>query len=304
MTTAITYDRFGGPDVLTVNEVEAPVPGPGQIQIAVRAAGVNLVDAKLRRGDLAHVFAPHFPAMPGIEAAGVVTALGEGVGKVSLGDEVFGVAANGSYAQLAVLSHWYAKPAQIGWDLAAALPTIGETAFRTLHHLGVQPGETLLIHGAGGGVGSLATQLARARDINVIGTAGHDDLAYVESLGAVAIPYGEELVKRVRDQHPGRIDAVLDASGAGVLAESVLLAGGPERVITIADESAPTYDVRFTGPDPDDRDRTALRKLAALAENDQLRLRIGSRYGLTDARQAHIDMEQRLVRGKLILLAG
>jgi len=302
MTTAITYDRFGGPDVLTVNEVEPPVPGPGQIQIEVRAAGVNLVDAKLRRGDLAHVFAPHFPAIPGTEAAGVVTAIGEGVEEVSVGDEVFGVAANGSYAQLAVLSHWNTKPAAIGWDMAAALPTIGEAAFRTLHHLAVQPGETLVIHGAGGSVGSVATQLAYARGIKVIGTAGHDDLAYVGSLGAVAVPYGDELVKRVRDQHPGRIDAVLDASGAGVLAASVQLAGGPDRVITIADETGPQHGVRFTGPDPTDRDRTALRKLAALAENDQLRLRIGSRYRLTDARQAHSDMEQRLVRGKLILL--
>lgn len=155
-----------------------------------------------------------------------------------------------------------------------------------------------------GGVGSIAAQLAVARGINVVGTAGHNDLEYVRSLGAVAVPYGEGWVSRVRDQHSGRIDAVLDASGAGVLAESVELAGGPERVITIADESAPRYGVPFTGPDPNDRDRAALGKLAALAENGQIRVRFGARYPLTEARQAHIDLERHVPRGKLILAAS
>jgi NADPH:quinone reductase-like Zn-dependent oxidoreductase len=302
MTTAITYDRFGGPEVLTVSDVEAAEPGPGQVQIEVRAAGVNLVDAKLRRGDLAHVFTPQFPVIPGIEVAGTVTAVGSDVVDVAIGDSVFGVADNGGYAQYVLATHLQRKPESVSWELAAALPTVGEAAFRTLGHLNVQPGERLLIHGAAGSVGTIATQLAVARGITVIGTAGEDELDLVRAHGASAVPYGDGLVERVRELFPEGVDAVLDTSGAGVLPDSIELAGGPQRVITIADESAQELGVRFTGPDPTDRDRTALAKLADLASTGRLELPIWRKYPLSDAAQAHADLEAHRNRGKIILI--
>jgi NADPH:quinone reductase-like Zn-dependent oxidoreductase len=302
MTTAITYDHYGGPDVLEVSDVDPVDPGPGEVQLEVRAAGVNLIDAKLRRGDLAHVFSPQFPVVPGIEVAGIVTAVGADADGVTIGDDVFGVAASGGYMEVAISSHFHPKPESVGWDMAAALPIVGEAAFRTLSHLGVQPGERLLILGAAGSVGTIATQLALARGITVIGVAREDDLDLVGSRGAIAVEYGKGLLVRVRALFPDGVDAVLDTSGAGVLPESIDLAGGPERVITIADESGPELGVRFTGPDPTDRDRTALAKLADLVASGHLELPIWRRYALVEARKAHEDLDAGRNRGKIVLV--
>jgi NADPH:quinone reductase-like Zn-dependent oxidoreductase len=176
---------------------------------------------------------------------------------------------------------------------------VGEAAFRTLGHLGVQAGERLLIQGAAGSVGTVATQLAVARGVTVVGVAGPGDLDVVRGRGAIAVPYGDGLVSRVRELFHDGVDAVLDTSGAGVLAESVELAGGPSRVITIADESSGQYGVRFTGPDPADRDRSALGKLVG---DKQLELPIWRTYPLSSASQAHRDLEEHLNRGKIVLV--
>jgi NADPH:quinone reductase-like Zn-dependent oxidoreductase len=174
-------------------------------------------------------------------------------------------------------------------------------AFRTLGHLRVRAGERLLIHGAAGSVGTVATQLATARGITVIATAGPDDLAAVASRGATVVPYGDGWAQRVRDVAPDGVDAVLDTAGAGVLPDSIELASGPERVITIADEAAFGLGVRFTGPDPNDCDRTALAKLAELVEAAQLELPIWRTYPLVDAIRAHEDLEAHRNRGKIVL---
>ncbi len=301
MSTAITYDHFGGPDVLTVTDVEPVAPGAGQVQIQVRAAGVNLVDAKLRRGDLAHLFAPRFPVIPGIEIAGEISALGTETSGFTLGQAVFGVADAGGYTEFAVATQIHAKPESMSWELAAALPIVGEAAFRTLGHLNVQSGERLLIHGGAGSVGTLATQLAVARGVTVIATASPDDQDAIERRGATAVAYGDGWAQRVRGAAPNGVDAVLDAAGAGVLSESIDLAGGRERIITIADEAAFSLGVRFTGPDPNDRDRTALAKLASLIAAGELELPIWRTYMLTDASHAHEDLEAHRNKGKIVL---
>jgi NADPH:quinone reductase-like Zn-dependent oxidoreductase len=301
MATAITYDHFGGPEVLTVSDVEPVAPTGGQVQMEVRAAGVNLVDAKLRRGDLAHIFMPEFPVIPGIEVAGVVTAVGPDVSAADIGDEVFGVADSGGYAAFALASHVHAKPDSVSWELAAALPTVGEAAFRTLGHLHVTAGERLLIHGAAGSVGTLALQIALTRGVTVIATASPDDLDALRLRGVTAVPYGDGWVERVREAAPDGVDAVLDTAGIGVLPGSIELAGGTERVITIADEAAFGLGVRFTGPDPTDRDRTALAKLAELVAAGRLELPIWRTYPLLDAAKAHEDLDARRNRGKIVL---
>jgi NADPH:quinone reductase-like Zn-dependent oxidoreductase len=302
MSTAITYDRFGGPEVLTLTDVEPALPEAGQVQIAVRAAGINLVDVKLRRGDLAHVFTPKFPVVPGIEVAGVISAVGPGVSAVQVGDAVFGVADAGGYSELALASHVERKPDAADWELAASFSIVGEAAFRTLKHLGVKAGERLLIHGAAGSVGTIATQLAIAQGVEVIGTAGAADLDVVRRRGVTAVAYGPAWKEHVRDVAPDGVDAVLDTAGAGVLPGSIELAGGAERVITIADEAAIELGVRFTGPDPQDRDRAALAKLADLVSGGELELPLGRSYPLAEAYKAHEDLEARRNRGKLVLL--
>jgi NADPH:quinone reductase-like Zn-dependent oxidoreductase len=301
MATAVTYNRFGGPEVLTLTGVNVPVPQAGQVVVKVRAAGVNPLDIKIRRGDLAGQFPARFPITPGLDLAGTVTAVGDAVTGFAIGDSVFGIAAAGSYAQYAVAAQLQHKPGRIDWDQAAALPTVGEAAFRALGHLDLHAGETLLIHGAGGSVGTIATQLAISRGITVIGSAGKDDLDYLASLGAAALDYSHGLTEQIHAM-PAVIDAVLDTAGAGVLPESITLAGGPERVITLADPTAGQYGVRFTGSDPADRDPTALAQLARLTAAGQLTLPIWRTYPLTEAAAAHADIEGRRNHGKIILV--
>jgi NADPH:quinone reductase-like Zn-dependent oxidoreductase len=330
MSTTITFSRYGEPDVLTVSAAEAPRPGPGQVRIRVRAVAVNPIDAKIRSGHMDGIFPISLPMTPGWDVAGVVDAAGPGA-DAAPGDEVFGVASVGGYSEYALLDRPVARPTGVSAETAAALVTVGEAAYRGLHHLGVKPRQTLLIHGAAGSVGTIAVQLAVARGIIVIGTAAPADLDRVTALGATAVEYGEGWADRVRaaaregtEEAGGAeraeraedieevrgvigvggveaVDAVFDTSGAGVLAESVALAGDPARVITIADEAAAEYGVRFTGADPADRYPEALPELAALAASGRLSVPIWRTYPLAEAARAHEDLEAGRNNGKIVL---
>jgi len=296
MSTAITFSRYGEPDVLTVSTAEIPQPGPGQVRIRVRAVAVNLIDVKIRSGHMDGIFPVSFPVTPGWDVAGVVDAAGENA-TAAVGDEVLGVATAGGYSEYAPV----ARPAGVSAETAAALVTVGEAAVRGLRHLDVKPGQTLLIHGAAGSVGTIAVQLAVARGLTVIGTAAEEDLGRVAALGATAIRYGQGWADRVRAVARDGIDAVFDTSGAGVLADSVALTGDPGRVITIADESAAQHGVRFTGADPGDRVPEARAELAALAATGQLSVPIWRTYPLAQAARAHADLEAGRNHGKIIL---
>jgi NADPH:quinone reductase-like Zn-dependent oxidoreductase len=297
MPYAIQYTEFGGPDVLQLTEVELPSPGPGEVRVAVRAASVNVFDVKFRRG----LFGPTtFPVTPGVDLAGVVDAVGEG-SNWSVGDDVFGSATGGSYAEYARATNLVAKSASVSWELAASLPTVGEAAARSLGLLGVAAGDTLLIHGAAGSVGSIATQLAVSRGARVIGSAGEADADLVRGLGGTPVTYGDGLADRVRAIAPKGVDAVLDTTGAGVLPVSIELAGGPDRVLTLADNDADKYGVRFSSGGAD-YDHTALGTLAELAATGSLQLPIWRTYPLAKAAAAHDDIEQRRNRGKIVLI--
>jgi NADPH:quinone reductase-like Zn-dependent oxidoreductase len=301
MSTAITFARYGTPDVLTVSPTEVPQPGPGQVRIRVHAVAVNLIDVKIRSGHMDGIFPITLPMIPGWDVAGVVDAVGENA-PGSIGDEVFGVASTGGYRQHALLVRPVPKPEGLSWPVAAALVTVGEAAFRGLSHLGVKAGQTVLIHGAAGSVGTIAVQLAVARGATVIGTAAPGDLDRVTALGAAAAPYGDGWADRARAIAPDGVDAVFDTSGAGVLADSVDLTGDVARVITIADESAAQYGVRFTGADPADRYPEALPELAGLAATGHLVVPIWRSYPLAEAARAHADLEAGRNQGKIVLL--
>jgi NADPH:quinone reductase-like Zn-dependent oxidoreductase len=297
----MTFSRYGPPDVLTVTPADVPQPGPGQVRIRVHAVAVNLIDVKIRSGHLDGIFPVSFPVTPGWDVAGVVDAAGPNA-SAAVGDEVFGVASAGGYSEYALLDQPVARPAEVSAETAAALVTVGEAAYRGLKHLDVKAGQTLLIHGAAGSVGTIAVQLAVARGVRVIGTAAAGDLEGVTALGATAIQYGEGWADRVRAVAPDGVDAVFDTSGAGVLAESVALTGDAARVITIADEAAAEHGVRFTGADPADRVPQARQELAALAAAGQLSVPIWRTYPLAQAARAHADLETGRNHGKIILL--
>jgi NADPH:quinone reductase-like Zn-dependent oxidoreductase len=297
---AIVFEQFGGPEVLRVAEVDLPQPGPGQIRLRVVSAGVNPVDYKIRNGWLAQVFPTTFPSTPGWEAAGVVDAVGEGVTGLAAGDEVFGFTDAGSYAAYALATVVARKPAGLGWDQAAALPVAGETAQRVLDLLGVKESETVLIHGAAGGVGGVAVQLAVARGATVIGTSSPANHDYLRSLGAIPVAYGDGLADRVRAVAPQGVDAVFDAAGQGALEASVELRGTTDRIVTIADAvTAQQLGVVFSADG--ERSAEALAVLADLAASGGLRVEVAETFALADAGRAQERSATGHVRGKLLL---
>src|SRR4029077_12959041 len=203
---AARFSTFGGPEVLEIVDLPDPRPGPGQVRIAVRAAGVNASDWKKRKG----LMDRELPQTMGHESAGVVEELGEGVADVAVGDRVFGFSAEGAaQAELAVLSHYAPIPPSLRFSGAVAPPAAIETATRALDQLGVGSGSTLLVNGASGSVGSAAVQLAVARGARVIGTGRSANHDYLRSLGADPVAFGEGLVQRVRAIAPHGVDTAL-----------------------------------------------------------------------------------------------
>ncbi|KUN09282.1 NADPH:quinone reductase [Streptomyces yokosukanensis] len=300
MPKAITFSEYGAPEVLQLSEVTAPDPGPGQVRIRVRAASVNPLDLKIRSGLMARAIPARFPVTPGLDAAGVVDAVGEGV-DAAVGDEVLGSAVGGSYGEYALLDQPVAKPEALSWEVAASLVTVGRTASRVLDQLGARAGRTLLVHGAGGSVGTIAVQLATARGITVVGTAGEHDIERVTALGATAVRYGDGWLERVKAAAPQGVDLVFDASGVGVLADSVALTGDSAHVITIADMSAAEHGVRFSAGGGDQAGQS-LQELVQLAAVGKLTVPIWRSYPLADAAQAHADLEAHRNHGKAVLL--
>ncbi|MGY0021321.1 NADP-dependent oxidoreductase [Streptomyces sp. YJ-C3] len=293
----VSFAEFGGPDVLHLIDAEEPHAGPGQVRIAVRAAGVNPVDWRLREGQVLGAHPIELPAGVGLDAAGVVDEIGAGVEGFEVGDRVFGEGVS-TYAELAVLSAWARMPEGLTFEEAAGYPSVVETALRVLREVGVRRGETLLVSGASGGVGSAVLQIARARGITVIGTAGAANQDYVRSLGALATTYGEGWVERVRQL--GQVDAALDLAGSGVVRELVGLTGDPRTVLSIADLDAPEFGVRFSGAAGSVSD--ALAEAVDLIAQGKLHIPVEKSYALAEAAAAHIDSQAGHTRGRRVLI--
>jgi NADPH:quinone reductase-like Zn-dependent oxidoreductase len=297
----VRFSRFGGPEVLEIVDLPDPHPGPGQIRVAVRAAGLNASDWKKRKG----LMDQELPQTLGHEAAGVVDELGAGVVDVAVGDRVFGLSTEGAaQAELAVLSFYAPIPPSLDFTDAAALPSAVETATRALDQLGATGGSTLLINGASGSVGSAAVQLAVARGERVIGTARPANHGYLRSLGAEPVAYGEGLVERVRSLAPDGVDLALDVAGSGVLPELIELAGGVGRVVTIADfGGAQEHGVKFSRGDAG-RAIYSLAKIGELVESGRFSLPVAQTFPLGEVAAAHRVSEEGHMHGKLVLTVG
>ncbi|MFJ8661072.1 NADP-dependent oxidoreductase [Streptomyces sp. NPDC093795] len=306
---AIVYEEFGGPEVLRhATGVAVPEPGPGEVRVKVAAVGLNPVDWKRRYGWVEEFYPTTFPAVPGLEFAGTVDKLGEGVTDLAVGDEVLGWTKTGAYAQYAITGLVVPKPAGLSWAAAASLPVAAETAQRVLDLIGVRAGETLFLHGAAGVVGSVGVQLAVAAGVTVIGSASESNHAYLRELGAIPVAYGDGLADRVRAAAPDGVDAVFDSAGHGVLPVAIELLGGEEgaakeRIATIADVDAEKHGIAFTGVmgDPD-AVRAGLTAHARAAEAGTLTVRLADTLPLKEAARAQELSETGHVRGKLILI--
>lgn len=295
---AVQFVTYGEPEVLRLVDAEPPHAGPGQVRIAVRAAGVNGIDWKIRAGYMREQREIPLPAGTGIDAAGVVDEVGEGVEGVAVGDAVFG-SGTATYAEQAVLSHWAPKPAELSFEEAAGYPIPVETAIRILRQVGVQPGQTLLVSGAAGGVGSAVVQIARERGVTVIGTASEGNQDYLRSLGAVATTYGDGLAGRVRAIAPDGVDAALDIAGSGVIPELVELVGEPAKVLSIADFTAPEHGAQVSFASTDQA--AAFAEAARLFEKGVFRLPVAKTYPLVDAAEAQTASAAGHVAGRIVI---
>jgi NADPH:quinone reductase-like Zn-dependent oxidoreductase len=293
---AAQFAEYGGPEVLRVVEVAEPHAGPGQVRIAVRAAGVNGIDWKIRAGFMREIIPLSLPAGTGIDAAGVIDETGAGVTGVAVGDPVFGSGSQ-TYAEHAVLSSWAALPSGLSFEEAAGYPAPIETAIRIINQVGIKPGQTLLVSGASGGVGSAVIQVARERGIEVIGTAGGSNQDYVRSLGAVATTYGDGLVGRVHAIAP--VDAALDIAGSGVIPQLIELTGDPAKVLSIADFSAPQYGAQVS---TDTLDMAgALAEAARLFTEGAFHLPVDQAFPLEEAARAQAVSQAGHVAGRVII---
>ncbi|MFL4910308.1 NADP-dependent oxidoreductase [Streptomyces sp. MMS24-I2-30] len=303
---AVRYHRYGGSDVLRMEEVEEPHAGPGQVRIAVRATGVTPADWYLRSGMLRDIVPLAFPHVPGMDAAGIVDEVGEGVTGTAVGDEVFGlvpfVDQGGAAAQYAVLEAWAPKPHSWSFEEAGGAAGNIDTATRVLEALGAAGGMTLLIEGAAGGVGTITAQLARARGLTVIGTASEGNHGFLEQFGVVPVTYGAGLADRIAPLAPRGVDVVLDAAGKGSLAELVAVAGDPQRVVTIADFDADRHGVRISRSEAGQSPGWAGLPLAAdLADQGRLTVPLHRVFPLKETATAHDVSATGHARGKIVI---
>ncbi|GGM01330.1 NADPH:quinone reductase [Streptomyces fumigatiscleroticus] len=306
---AISYARYGGPGVLEYGDVREPRLGPDSVLVEVRAAAVNPVDWKCREGHLDAILEPVFPVIPGWDVSGVVVQPGAAVPEFGAGDEVIGyvrtdVLSHGTFAEYvaAPVRTLARKPRNLSFEQAAGLPLAGLTAYQVLYKvLQVKRGETVLVHAAAGGVGSIAVQLAHHLGARVIGTASERNHDYVRSLGGEPVTYGEGLAERVRGLAPEGVDAAFDTIGGETLRVSANLLAPEGRLASITDPDVLDYGGRyhFVRPDPED-----LGRLSELAEQNAVTVHVSETFPLERAAEAHRRNEEGRTRGKIVVTVG
>ena len=302
---AVRFDEYGGVDVLHVAEVPRPVPGPGQVIVEVKAAGINPGEAKIRAGLLHSRWPATFPSGEGTDLAGVVERLGEGVTGVAAGDEVIGwIDTRSSQAEYALVdaANLVPKPARVPWEVAGALGVAGFTAWAAVRAVDARTGDTLVVSGAAGGVGAITVQLARRAGATVIGLAGEANHAWLESHGVIPVRYGEGVADRIREAAP-KVDAFIDTHGEDYVELAVNDLGVESaRVDTIVRfDAVQKYGVKAEGNAVGASAQT-LAELAGLIASGELELPIAATYPLDRVQDAYRRLETGHVRGKIVLI--
>ncbi|WP_336321690.1 NADP-dependent oxidoreductase [Streptomyces lavendofoliae] len=306
---AISYRRYGGPEVLEYGDRPDPRVGPDKVLVEVRAAAVNPVDWKAQAGYLDTIFDTVFPVIPGWDVSGVVVQPGVSVPEFAVGDEVMGyvredVLCHGTFAEYvaAPVRTLARKPRNLGFEEAAALPLAGLTAYQVLHRaLRVRSGDTLLVHAASGAVGSMAVQIARHLGARVIGASRDEGQDRVRELGAEPVPYGDGFRDRVRELAPHGVDAALDTVGGQVLKDSAALLAPEGRLASVADGEVLTMGGHYLWVRPDPADLTAL---AELAEQGVLTVRVAKSFPLEQAADAQRANMEGGLHGKVVVTVG
>ncbi len=304
MTRAVRFDHYGPVEVLQVVQVERPSPGAGEVLVEVVSAGINPGEIAIREGLLHDQWPATFPSGQGSDFAGRVVEVGAGVDGTAIGDEVLGFT-DGRSSQAdfvaAAAEHVVPKPGSVDWDQAGALKVAGTTAYAIVRAAAPGPGETVVISGAAGGVGTLATQLALRSGARVLGIAGEANAEWLRSIGVEPVSYGDGLAERLRAAAGGDVDVVLDTFGGGYVELAVDLGVPSERIITIIDFAAAAKfgtpavggAAASTGP--------VLRELADLLAAGDLTVPIAAGYPLEEVQEAYAELARRHTRGKIVL---
>ncbi|MET8978708.1 NADP-dependent oxidoreductase [Streptomyces sp. NPDC004539] len=303
---AISYSRYGGPEVFEYGEVRDPKVGPDSVLVKVRAAAVNPVDWKAREGYLDGIIDPVFPVVPGWDVSGVVVKPGFSVTEYAVGDEVVGYVredflSRGTFAEYvaAPVRTLARKPRNQSFEEAAGLPLAGLTAYQGLvHALSVRRGETILVHAAAGGVGSLAVQIGHHLGCRVLGTASERNHDFVRSLGGEPVTYGEGLVDRIRGLAPEGVDAAFDTVGGDALKASVNVLTPEGRLASVADGDVLGYGGRYFWVRPDAKDLT---RLVELVEQGVVSVHVSETFPLERAAEAYRLNQEGRTRGKIVV---
>jgi NADPH:quinone reductase-like Zn-dependent oxidoreductase len=301
---AVRFDHYGGPEVLEVVEVDRPVPAPAQALVRVKAAGINLGEAKIREGLMHAVFPATFPSGQGSDLAGVVEEVGSEVEGFSPGDEVMGFTdERASHAELVAVeaSNLTLRPPNVPWEVAGALFVVGCTAWAAVRAVSLSPGDTVAISGAAGGVGSLAVQLARRQEATVIGVASEGNHNWLAEHGAIPVAYGDGVADRIREAN-GRVDAFIDTVSPEYVELALELGVAPERIDMISNPPAGQRLGVKTDGNMAGASAKVLAELAGLIDAGELELPITRTYPLDAVRDAFRELEQRHLRGKIVLI--
>lgn len=304
MPKAVRFDDYGGIDVLRIEDVPRPVPAEGEVLVQVKAAGINPGEAKIRQGMLHERWPATFPSGQGSDLAGVVAETGPGVTSFSAGDEVIGWTDNrASQAEyvLAEAGHLTAKPAGVPWEVAGALFVAGVTAYAAVRAVGLTPGDTVVVAGASGGVGSIAVQLARRAGATVIGLASEAHHAWLAAHGVIPVTYGEGVAERIREA-ASTVDALIDTVGGDYVRLAVDDLGvAPARVDTIVRfDLVDKYGIKAEGSAAGASAAT-LAELAGLVAAGELEVPVTAVFPLAEVQDAYRRMDQGHVLGKIVL---
>jgi NADPH:quinone reductase-like Zn-dependent oxidoreductase len=305
MPRAVRFDKYGGVEVLQVVEVDRPIPGPGKVLVRVKAAGINPGEASIRKGMFADRWPSTFPSGQGSDLAGVVEEVGPGVVTVAVGDEIIGFTNDrSSQAELVLVEsgNLVPRPANVPWEQAGALFVAGTTAYAAVRSVALHAGDTVIVSGAAGGVGSIAVQLARDAGAKVIGLAGDANHKWLTDHGVLPITYGDGVEGRIRAASGGKVDAFIDTFGGGYVELALKLGVALDRIDTIIDfAAAAKYGVKTEG-NHEGANAEVLAQLAGLLAAGSLEIPIAAVYPLADVRDAYRELEQRHTHGKIVLV--
>jgi len=304
MPKAVRFEEYGGVDVLNVVEVPMPEPGPGQVLVRVKAAGINPGEAKIRDGLLHALWPATFPSGQGSDLAGIVARPGPGVTGFAAGDEVIGFTDDRSSQAEYVLveaGHLTARPAGVPWQVAGSLFVAGATAYAAVRAVALTPGDTVAVSGAAGGVGSITVQLARRAGATVIGLAGPANHGWLAGHGVIPVGYGDGAADRIR-QAAAKVDAFIDTFGANYVELALDLGVEPSRIDTIVRfDAVQQYGIKAEG-NAAGASAAVLAELAGLIDAGELEVPVAATFPLAEVRDAYRLLAQGHHRGKIVLL--